>query len=48
MGPATTSTAHADRITFIDHTNGCKRVTVVAHYDAGRHLVRPITAWEES
>lgn len=39
---------YPDRVLFTDHTNGGKRMTVVARYDAGRHLVRPITAWEES
>jgi len=39
---------HPHRVLFTDHTNGGKRMTVVARYDAGRHLVRPITAWEES
>jgi hypothetical protein len=39
---------YPDRVLFTDHTNGGKRMTIVARYDAGRHLVRPITAWEES
>lgn len=39
---------YPDRVLFTDHTNGGKRMTVVARYNAGRHLVRPITAWEES
>lgn len=39
---------YSDRVLFTDHTDGGKRVTVVARYDAGRRLVRPITAWEES
>lgn len=37
---------YADRILLTDRTDGGKLVTVVAHYDAGQHLVRPITAWE--
>lgn len=37
-----------DRVLFTDRTDGGKRVTIVARYDAGRHTVRPITAWEES
>lgn len=39
---------YPDRILFSDHTDGGKRVTVVVRYDTGRHIVRPITAWEES
>lgn len=39
---------HPDRVLFTDHTDGGKRVTVVARYDVGRRSVRPITAWEES
>ena len=39
---------HADRVLFTDLTDGGKRVTVVARYDAARRTVRPITAWEES
>lgn len=39
---------HADRILFTSRTDGGKRVTVVARYDTGRQLVRPITAWEET
>jgi len=39
---------YADRILFTDRTDGGKLVTVVARYDAGQHLVRPITAWEET
>ncbi len=38
---------YADRVLFTDRTDGGKLVTVVARYDGGRHLVRPITAWEE-
>lgn len=38
---------YTDRVLFTDRTDGAKLVTVVARYDAGRHLVRPITAWEE-
>ncbi len=38
---------YADRVLFIDRTDGGKPVTVVARYDPGRDLVRPITAWEE-
>lgn len=37
----------ADRVLFTDRTDGGKPVTVVGRYDAVRHLVRPITAWEE-
>lgn len=36
------------RILLTDRTGGGKRVTVAARYDAGRHLVRPITAREET
>lgn len=39
---------HPDRVLFTDCTDGGKRVTVVVRYDTGRHVVRPITAWEES
>ena len=39
---------YPDRVLFTDCIDGGKRVTVVARYDAGRRLVRPITAWEES
>jgi hypothetical protein len=39
---------YADRILFTDRTDGGKLLTVVARYDAGHHLVRPITAWEET
>ncbi len=39
---------YRDRILFTDRTDGGKRVTVIARYDAGRRLVRPITAWEET
>ena len=39
---------YADRVLFTDLTDGGKRVTVVARYDAARRTVRPITAWEES
>ena len=39
---------YQDRVLFTDRTDGGKRVTIVARYDAGRHIVRPITAWEES
>jgi hypothetical protein len=39
---------YPDRILLTDRTDGGKRVTVVARYDAGRQLVRPITAWEET
>lgn len=39
---------YIDRVLFTDRTDGGTWVTVVAHYDAGRHVVRPITAWEES
>ncbi|MGH3910411.1 MAG: hypothetical protein ACRDRM_06230 [Pseudonocardiaceae bacterium] len=39
---------YPDRVLFTDRTDGGKRVTVVARYDTGRRLVRPITAWEES
>jgi len=38
---------HLDRVLFTDRTDGGKRATVVARYDVGRHLIRPITAWEE-
>lgn len=38
---------YTDRVLFSDRTDGGKSVTVIARYDAGRHLVRPITAWEE-
>ena len=38
---------YADRVLFTDRTDGGKLVTVIARYDVGRHLVRPITAWEE-
>lgn len=38
---------HADRVLFTDRTDGGKRVTIIARYDASRQLVRPITAWEE-
>ena len=38
---------HPDRVLFTDHTDGGKRVTVVARYEAARHLIRPITAWEK-
>lgn len=37
----------ADRVLFTDRTDGGKLLTVVARYDAGRRLVRPITAWKE-
>jgi hypothetical protein len=39
---------YADRILFTDRTDGGKLVTVVAGCDAGHHLVRPITAGEET
>lgn len=39
---------YADRVLVSDRTDGGKRVTIVARYDAGRHFVRPITAWEET
>lgn len=39
---------YPDRVLFTDRTNGGKRETVIARYDAGRRSVRPITAWEES
>jgi hypothetical protein len=39
---------HPDRVLFTDRTDGGKCVTVVARYDIARHLIRPITAWEES
>ena len=39
---------YADRILFTARTDGGKLVTVVARYDAGHQLVRPITAWEET
>ncbi len=38
---------HPDRVLFTDHTDGGKRATVIARYDAGRRSIRPITAWEE-
>ncbi len=38
---------YAERVLFTDRTDGGKQVTVVARYNAGCHLVRPITAWEE-
>jgi len=39
---------YPDRVLFTDRTDGGKRVTVVARYDIACHLIRPITAWEES
>lgn len=36
-----------DRVLFSDRTDGGQSVTVIARYDPGRHLVRPITAGEE-
>lgn len=39
---------YADRNLFTDRTDGGRLVVVVARYDAGRHLVRPVTAWEET
>lgn len=36
-----------DRVLFTDRTDGGRLVTVVARYDTGRRVVRPITAWEE-
>ncbi|MGH3939619.1 MAG: hypothetical protein ACRDTG_13510 [Pseudonocardiaceae bacterium] len=39
---------HPDRVLFTDRTDGGKCVTVVARYDHACHLIRPITAWEES
>ncbi len=45
------ATAHTATIPtgvlFTDFTDGGKRATVVARYDAGRRSIRPITAWEE-
>jgi hypothetical protein len=38
---------YPDRVLFSATTDGGKPVTVIARYDPARHLVRPITAWEE-
>lgn len=39
---------HHDRVLFTARTDGGKPATVVARYNRARHVVRPITAWEES
>lgn len=39
---------YPDRVLFTAATDGGKRATVVARYDPGRAIVRPITPWEES
>lgn len=36
----------ANRVVFIDHTNGGKRLLVIAAYYEIRDVIRPITAWE--
>jgi hypothetical protein len=33
-------------VLFTDYTDCDKPVTVIARYDPGRGLVRPITAWQ--
>ena len=38
---------YPDRVMMLDRTDGGRRATVVARYDAGRHSLRPVTAWEE-
>jgi hypothetical protein len=46
---ATTYRPHRDvddRVLFDCRTDGGKRAVVVARYDAVRHIIRPITAWE--
>jgi hypothetical protein len=39
---------HPERVLFDSHTDGGRRAIVVAHHDAGRLSIRPITAWEVS